>query len=122
MEEVKVEDSILWSIKKLIGLDKDYGPFDVDLKIHINASLNRLWQNGIGSRGYRVTDETQTWEDFIGSTFTELAMAVEYVYAKCRLIFDPPQSSAACEILKATAEEMLWCARAQVDPPILTDE
>ena len=47
------EESILNSVKKLLGLEPDYTPFDTDLIMHINSVIMILRQMGVGpSSGY----------------------------------------------------------------------
>ena len=48
-------DSILTSIKKLLGMDADYTAFDTDVIIHINTALAILCQLGVGpDKGFRI--------------------------------------------------------------------
>ena len=41
-------DSILTSVKKLLGLTEEYTAFDADLIMHINSVLMILRQMGVG--------------------------------------------------------------------------
>ena len=41
-------DSILTSIKKLLGIDESYTHFDVDIIMHINSVFMTLRQLGVG--------------------------------------------------------------------------
>ena len=60
-------DSILTSIKKLLGMDADYTAFDTDVIIHINTALAILCQLGVGpDKGFRIRDDSATWQDFVG--------------------------------------------------------
>ena len=57
-------DSILTSIKKLLGIDGEYTAFDADLIMHINSVFMILAQMGIGpSNGYRITGSSEVWSD-----------------------------------------------------------
>ena len=59
-------DSILISIKKLLGIEEDYTHFDIDLIMHINSAFMVLNQLGVGpTEGFSISDETATWSDFI---------------------------------------------------------
>ena len=60
-----MEDSILESIKKLLGLTPDYTQFDQDVIIHINTYLGVLNQLGVGKDGFYVEGAEDTWEDFL---------------------------------------------------------
>lgn len=45
---MEMTDSILTSIKKLLGIDENYKHFDPDLVMHINSVLSILMQIGVG--------------------------------------------------------------------------
>jgi len=106
-------ESILNSIKKLLGgmtnvkdSEGNYF-FDDDLIIHINSVLNVLTQLGVGpSNGYCITDENDTWEDFIGSDSTLIQMVKTYVYLRVKQIFDPPSSSSVEKSSKEVMNEL----------------
>ena len=109
-------ESILISIKKLIGFDKAYTQFDTDLIIHINSILMVLNQNGIGpDEGFAITGEMETWDDFIGSESNNLAGVKTYIYLKTKLIFDPPQSSALISAMKEEIKELEWRLNVQAE-------
>ena len=102
-------ESILTSIKKLIGITEDYKHFDTDLIIHINSVFMILSQMGIGpDNGFSISDETTTWEDFLPSDNKNFEAVKTYIYLKTRLIFDPPQSSSTMEAIKQTISELEW--------------
>lgn len=101
-------ESILTSIKKLIGIDEEYTQFDTDIIIHINSVLMVLTQLGVGpSEGFMISDEYSTWEDFIGNK-PYLNSVKTYVYLRVKLLFDPPPSSAAIEASKKIIDEFEW--------------
>lgn len=102
-------DSILMSIKKLLGISEDYEHFDADIIIHINSVLMVLNQLGVGpEEGFSIRDKTETWADFLGKD-TALAEGVRsYVYMKVRMMFDPPTSTAAIESMTRLANEFEW--------------
>ena len=98
-------ESILTSIKKLLGITEDYKQFDTDIVIHINTVFAFLNQLGVGpSQGYRIKDEGDKWADFMGDD-TDIEEVKSYTYMKVKLIFDPPSSSAAIESLKELIKE-----------------
>lgn len=90
-----MNDSILVTIKKMLGLDADYDAFDQDITIMINEAFMVLAQLGVGDReGFAITGLDETWSQFLGD-FTSVYESVKtYIYLKVRLIFDPPASSA----------------------------
>lgn len=101
-------DSILTSIKKLLGMDADYTAFDTDVIIHINTALAILCQLGVGpDKGFRICDNSATWQDFVGDD-ARLDDVKDYVYLKVKLLFDPPSSSAAIQSTESLISEIEW--------------
>ena len=101
-------ESILISIKKLLGIAEEYEHFDTDLIIHINSVFSVLTQLGAGPvDGFFIRDKTALWTDFI-EDYPRIEMVKTYVYLKVRLVFDPPASSAAIESLKQMINEYEW--------------
>lgn len=87
-------ESILTSIKKMLGIEADYKHFDQDIITHINSTFNILNQLGVGpEEGYVISGDSETWEDFLGEFVRSLAMIKSYVCLKVRMLFDPPSSS-----------------------------
>lgn len=109
-----MEESILVSVKKLIGLAPEDDSFDTDLIIHINSAIDVLRQMGINSELY-VEDETLTWGDYLPSD-EYLQMVKSYVYMKVRKWFDPPQNGTAMEALNSSIAELEWRINVTVDP------
>lgn len=99
-------ESILTSIKKLLGIEADYYDFDADLIMHINSVFMILTQIGVGpSEGFIIEDKTATWTDFLSDTeLVTLAAVKSYIHLKVRLLFDMPSSSVAEQINKQIAE------------------
>lgn len=109
-------ESILTSIKKMLGISKEYTHFDEDLIMHINAALAVLGQLGVGpSEGFSITDKSAVWSDFVPD-LSKLQFIKTYVYQKVKLLFDPPQSSAAIQALNESIREFEWRINVQVDP------
>lgn len=108
-------DSILLSIKKLLGIEEQYKHFDTDIIMHINTVLGILTQLGVGpSTGYSISDETNTWDEFIEGS--NLEMIKTYVYLKVKLMFDPPLSSVTTDAIKTNISELEWRINTIVDP------
>ena len=106
-----MENSILTSVKKLIGFAEDYTAFDDDLLIHINSVFSTLTQLGIGPvEGFMIEDATATWDDYItaGVPENELNSVRTYVFLKLRLAFDPPTSSYFIASMEKQIGELEW--------------
>lgn len=101
-------DSILTSIKQMLGIEEEQVNFDVDIVIHINSVFSILAQLGVGpSGGFSIRDKTTLWSEFIGDS-TILELVKSYMYMKVKLIFDPPLSSAVIEAMKVSIAEFEW--------------
>ena len=101
-------DSILVSIKKLLGIAADYTHFDPDIIMHINSAFSVLTQLGVGPpEGFRIDDDVKTWNDFINDTI-RLDAVKSYVYLKVSLMFDPPTSSAVLSAKERQISELEW--------------
>lgn len=109
-----MNESILTSIKKLLGIAEEYDVFDTDIIIHINTVFMTLNQLGVGpSNGFRIENKRDTWDDFVDVDANpeqlDLIQAVKtYMYLKVKLVFDPPLSSAVMESMKQTINEYEW--------------
>lgn len=103
-----MNESILNSIKKVLGVDKDYTAFDQDILMHINSSLLTLNQLGIGpEEGFIVENEDTTWSNFIG-TDPRLNAVKSYLYLKVRYLFDPPGTSFLLDAMDKQIAEYEW--------------
>ena len=103
-----MDESILTSIKKLLGINEDYEHFDADIIMHINSVFMILTQLGVGpSEGFTIEDDTTTWNDFLPDE-KNLEGVKSYMHAKVRLLFDPPISSAVMECMIRTINELEW--------------
>lgn len=113
------KDSILNTVKKMIGLDKDYHAFDTDLIIHINSVFMILNQLGVGDdKVFTIEDETSTWSDFFDGSEENPALTKSYMYLKVRLLFDPPNTGVLHEAMERQIKEFEWRLNIQVDPPL----
>lgn len=109
-------NSILDSVKKLLGPDVVYTYFDPDIIIHINSAIAALYQMGVGAKGFRVTDRTQTWNDLLGTDNTVYDMAKDYIYLKVKLIFDPPATGGGVmDAIKESIKELEWRLNSEAD-------
>lgn len=110
-------DSILTSIKKLLGITEEYTQFDEDIIMHINTVFLNLAQLGVGPEdGFSIEDDSADWSDFVDIENNALLHAIKtYVYLKVKLLFDPPLSSAVIESSNRMIAELEWRLNAAVD-------
>lgn len=98
-------ESILTSIKKLLGPSAEYEYFDPDIIMHINSALMVLTQIGVGpAEGFVIEDETSLWTDFLPDG-KNLEAVKTYIYLKVKIVFDPPLNAAVLESYKQTITE-----------------
>ena len=101
-------ESILTSIKQLLGLEEDYDCFDNDIILHINSVLANLNQLGVGPKeGFFIEDSSATWEDFIPNS-PKLNQVKTLIYLRVKLLFDPPTNSSLLTALNTHASELEW--------------
>ena len=107
-ENVIDNESILITIKKMLGPSYDEESFDTDIIIHINSCFTTLRQLGIGpSNGYRITTKDQVWSEFIKNE--EMLDSVKtYIYIKTKLVFDPPTNSSLLNAFEKQYKELEW--------------
>lgn len=103
-----MEQSILKSTKKVLGLADGHDEFDEDVVMHINAAFGVLNQLGIGAQGvFSVDGDDEEWADF-GVPADQLALAKQYIFLKVRMAFDPPQTSYHLTAAEKQLDELVW--------------
>ena len=108
-------ESILTSVKKVLGVTEEYEHFDEDIIMHINSVFSTLHQLGVGpENGFTISDESAMWSDYI--TDPKLSFIKTYMCLKVRLAFDPPQNYNLIEAIKAQINELEWRINVAVDP------
>lgn len=109
--------SILNDIKKMLGLESDYKPYDTDITILINGCMMTLQQYGVGPKqGFILTDASQTWDDFFAESGGKMLEAVKtYIYLKVKMVFDPPGTTFVMDAFKETCQEIEWRLKEQME-------
>lgn len=102
-------ESILTSIKKLLGIAEEYTHFDNDIIMHINSVFTTLTQLGVGpSEGFYIEDDSTCWTDFI-EDLTKLQAIKTYIYLKVKLVFDPGSvGSSTLAAYERQIQELEW--------------
>lgn len=110
-------ESILISIKKLLGIPNDYTQFDDDIIMHINSVLLNLTQLGVGPEtGFSIEDDSAEWTDFVDIENNAQLHAIKtYIYLKVKLLFDPPLSSSVTDAMNNQIAELEWRLNAVVE-------
>lgn len=100
-------ESVLNTVKKLLGIPEDYDAFDIDILLHINTVLAIMQQIGAVKPDATVESDKTIWSDIIKDS-AQYNYARSYIVLKVRLLFDPPQSSAVREAIDKSISEMEW--------------
>lgn len=110
-------DSILTSIKKMLGIEEDYTQFDQELILFINSVFGILFQLGVGqtTEPYKIVDSTDVWDDFMKGDQIETVKS--YVFMKVKLLFDPPSSSFVLNSYQELIKEFEWRCNVDAETP-----
>ena len=118
-DQVKVEDSILLSIKKLLGMDPiEFTQYDTDLIIHINTIIEFLNQLGVDiPEGFKINDENALWSDYLNKPeYNDIKDSIKnYIYLRVRLVFDPSTNSSLLNAINDTIKELEWRIRTYIE-------
>lgn len=111
-----MQESILTSIKKLLGITEDYEHFDTDIIMHINTVFMILMQLGVGpTNGFSISDDSAVWSDFLTSN-QQLEAVKSYMYLRVKMMFDPPQSGTVTQSTENLIKELEFRLNVEVDP------
>lgn len=103
-----MEESILTSIKKLLGITEEYTHFDQDIIMHINSVFTIYQQMGIGpEEGFRIQDKESKWSEFTNDEVLMNSVKSD-LYFRVRLMFDPPTNSVLLDSFKKQIDELEW--------------
>lgn len=111
-------ESILTSIKKMLGIEKDYTQFDPELIVFINSVFGILFQLGVGrdhKYQFAISGYDEEWEDFID--VNEIETVKSYIYMKVKLLFDPPTSSTVMSSYQELIKEFEWRCNVATETP-----
>lgn len=108
-------DSILTSIKLLLGITEDYEAFDQQIIAHINSVFIILTQLGVGPpEGFMITSKIETWNEFI-SDDKKMQLVKSYMHLKVKMLFDPPSSSVVMDSTNRMINEFEWRLNSQAE-------
>lgn len=113
-----MNDSILLSVKKLLGIFEENEDFDQNIIIYINSVFMTLNQMGVGpDKPFSISDKTSVWADF-SSEIETMESVKSYIPLKVKMMFDPPTSSSTLEALKYVISELEWRLNVACDEAI----
>lgn len=103
-----MEQSILTSTKKILGVAASYTAFNLDITTHINSVFSNLSQLGIGpDEGFYIEDDTVQWTD-LDIPANQLHLVKSYMFLKVKMLFDPPTTSFLLDAMKQQISEFEW--------------
>jgi len=102
-----MNNSILMTIKHMLGYNDQPTGFDFDIIVFINGRLMVLEQIGLGRDGFKITGETETWDDFLVDS-NRFEAVKTYLYLRTKLVFDPPTNSSLLKAMQDEANELEW--------------
>lgn len=116
-----MENSILKSVKGYVGVNDD--SFDEDILMNINAAFSTLYQIGVESaKDISVLGVEETWTEVFAEEMDLVDLCRQYVYLKCRVIFDPPSNSFVLDAIKQQISELEWRINVQAEGGFDEDE
>lgn len=122
-KDIQETESILNSIKKLLGISATCTDFDTDIILHINTVFMILNQLGVGpEKGFSIKDNQQVWSEFLINGETDLESIKTYVHLRVKLLFDPPLNSAIIDAIKESIRELEWRINVQVENKVEEEE
>lgn len=100
-------ESILSSVKKMLGIAPEYGAFDPEIIMHINSVFMVLNQLGVGPKTpFRIENAIPVWEDFL--PLGDIDAVRSYMYLRVKTLFDPPQNGSVQQAYDAQVKELEW--------------
>lgn len=114
-----MHESILDSVKKMLGITREDIDFDLDLTIHINSVIMILRQLGVGPvNGFSIDGPSQTWSDYLGDVeVSQFAAVKSYIFLKVRQLFDPTTSGAVTESTNNLIKELEFRLNVEAETP-----
>lgn len=107
-------DSILDTIKKMLGIPTTDTAFDEDILVNINSAFMTLNQLGIGpDTVFSVPDSSTLWSQFLVDPSLYPQMK-SYVYLFVKEIFDPPTNGSVLASMQKVRGELEWRLSVQV--------
>ena len=111
-------ESILNTIKKMLGVPVEDSAFDSDVLVHINGALSTLTQLGVGPVDPILVANKDTEWSSLTIDPTVQGMAKQFIYLTVKLLFDPPSTSFVIESYAKTIQELTWRLEVQANPYI----
>lgn len=103
-----MEESVLVSTKKILGISPGDDSFDLDVITHINSAFSTLEQAGLVITT-TIDGPDQTWADvFEFEPYEQMNLVKTCVYLQVRVLFDPPATSYLLSAAQEQIREHIW--------------
>ena len=109
--DINIDDSILLSIKKMLGMEPEFTQFDSDIILHINTIIQVLYQIGLDiPDGFTVIDQNNLWTEYIKDPrYTKITSLIkQYIFLRVRMMFDPPSLQTLSTSIQESNKETQW--------------
>ena len=119
-----MSESILETVRIACNVGPENTDFDNELILYTNSVLAIATQLGVGPKtGFRITGESESWEDFLGDMNVDSINTVQtYIGKKVKQLFDPPVSSAVKDSLDRNLSELEWRVNVAAESVDYTDD
>ena len=102
-------DSILITMKAMLGISPDDNAFDMELIVHINSIISILRQLGVPGSVSVLAGPKTKWTDVFGTDdYEKMELVKTFMYLRLRLLFDPPSASNTANAFEQMAKEYEW--------------
>lgn len=104
-------DSILETIKTMLGVQEECMDFDQQIMVFINSAFATLEQMGVKFNGglpMIYGGETTWMEHILNLADGDLGSIKTYVFLFVRLLFDPPSNSFVTQSFQSQKDELAW--------------
>ena len=103
-----IDESVLNSIKKFLGIIPEDTSFDPELIMLINSVFMAVMQQWHGvDNAFVIHDETDKWSDFLKDD-TNYEGLKTYVGLRVKLTFDPPTNASVLEAMQREIADWEW--------------
>ena len=107
--KTSMDQSILDSVRKIIGNGELDDFFNSDLCMAINTVLMQAHDMGLVCDDFSIVDNTKTWRDILlKEDQINLHALISWTALRTRLLFDPPTSSTLLNSIKEEAQRLEW--------------
>lgn len=110
-----MNQSILVNVRSACNLEAEDDSFDKQLIPLINTQLMMAHQFGVGLDGFSVTDERQTWSEWLSNIGDNLQAIKTWLEYSVLLLFDPPDNGTVLKAYQDQIAKIEWMLREKTE-------